>query len=973
MNATAQYPLNPPIFDVPEPPQEFGQDGGRFYRCYDAIADEIDDDMTQGLKEQLDGMLIFAGLFAGVNSAFLALTLPLLSADPADDTNALLAQNNAILMQLLMGKNDSVPANPVLPSTEFSPSHDIFTVNTLFSLSLAFAIISSFLAMLGRQWLVYYRKRGGGGPDARRWTQLKRYLGAERWGLEPILDDVLPSLLQIGLIIFCASLILYLRHLSPTISLIVGIPMYLGLAFFVGSGLCIIWDKFCPFHSPLSHLMLLTLPWVRGTARFITAFLTPNSKWRYHYRYKVQRFKKQVLHLPFAAWSILRKGREEERLASLQAVALHRTICTSDDSIVLLTAAANVPAITDPVLLKQVLKDSDFTERLYDLYNNPDNKILQFRSYSADISDTTKFIRRLTCSAVGHSIFTAGPGWDFPRRLEYDAQTSRSIELLIPRSLLLDSSPNSIKANLAFYAAHARFFTVHDEERERRASPEPRRALVPLAGGTDVDENRLARRIDVDQNRLDSTVQNRTATKKVTPHQSVSLTPTPYMMNATAHNPVNPPIFDVPEPPQEFGQDGGRFYRCYDAIADEIDEDMTQGLKEQLDGMLIFAGLFAGVNSAFLALTIPLLSADPADDTNALLAQNNAILMQLLMGRNDSVPATPVLPSTEFSPPYNISTINTLFSLSLAFAIISSFLAMLGRQWLVYYRKRGGGGPDARRWTQLKWYLGAERWGLEPILDGVLPSLLQIGLIIFCASLILYLRHLSPTISLIVAIPMYLGLAFFAGSALQDERWRYEYRPQMEDFKRKVLCLPSVWFHIWSRGQGEEDLASLQAAALHRTVCASDDPIVLLTAAANIPAIRDAVLLKQAIEDSSFTERLSNFYRDPDNKMLHVRGSNAHSKGVAMSIRRLSCSAMAHIIFTAGLGFVWELKDGAQMLSPIEILIPRPLLLDSSPNSIKANLAFVAVYMRGRKKPEDAYGKLPAKQSDSQQHRISEL
>ncbi|KAG8927235.1 hypothetical protein FRC00_002215 [Tulasnella sp. 408] len=225
MNTTTHNPLNPPIFDVPEPPHEFGQDGGKFYRCYDALAEEIDEDMTQGLKEQLDGMLIFAGLFAGVNSAFLALTIPLLSADPADDTNALLAQNNAILVQLLMGRNDTIPANLVLPSTEFSPSHDIYTINTLFSLSLAFAIISSFLAMLGRQWLVYYRKRGGGGSDTRRWTQLKRYLGAQRWGLEPILDDVLPSLLQIGLIIFCASLLLYLRHLSPAISLVSSVTL----------------------------------------------------------------------------------------------------------------------------------------------------------------------------------------------------------------------------------------------------------------------------------------------------------------------------------------------------------------------------------------------------------------------------------------------------------------------------------------------------------------------------------------------------------------------------------------------------------------------------------------------------------------------------------------------------------------------------------------------------------------------------
>ncbi|KAG8958217.1 hypothetical protein FRC00_002935 [Tulasnella sp. 408] len=196
MTTTAQNFFPAPVFEIPDPPEELGQDGGKFYRCYDALADEIDEDMVKGLKEQLDGMLIFAGLFAGVNSAFLALTLPLLSPNPAEDTNALLAQNNAILIQLVTGRNDSVPINPQLPSANFSASSNIFAVNALFALSLAFAIVSSFLAVLGRQWLVYYRKRGGGGPDRQRWEQLKRFLGAERWRLEPILDDGLHLLIN---------------------------------------------------------------------------------------------------------------------------------------------------------------------------------------------------------------------------------------------------------------------------------------------------------------------------------------------------------------------------------------------------------------------------------------------------------------------------------------------------------------------------------------------------------------------------------------------------------------------------------------------------------------------------------------------------------------------------------------------------------------------------------------------------------
>ncbi|KAG9021290.1 hypothetical protein FS837_007380, partial [Tulasnella sp. UAMH 9824] len=87
-------------------------------------------------------------------------------------------------------------------------------------------------------------------------------------------------------------------------------------------------------------------------------------------------------------------------------------------------------------------------------------------------------------------------------------------------------------------------------------------------------------------------------------------------MNSIVSNPLITLVFEIPDPLKQFGQDGGKFYRAYDALAEEIDEDTAKSLKEQLDEMLIFAGLFAGVDSAFLALTLPLLSPDPSDDTN---------------------------------------------------------------------------------------------------------------------------------------------------------------------------------------------------------------------------------------------------------------------------------------------------------------------------------------------------------------------
>lgn len=51
--------IEPKLTAVPEIPKEFGDDGGHFYRYYDALADELDDDMVKSLKAQLDGILIF--------------------------------------------------------------------------------------------------------------------------------------------------------------------------------------------------------------------------------------------------------------------------------------------------------------------------------------------------------------------------------------------------------------------------------------------------------------------------------------------------------------------------------------------------------------------------------------------------------------------------------------------------------------------------------------------------------------------------------------------------------------------------------------------------------------------------------------------------------------------------------------------------------------------------------------------------
>ncbi|KAG8947789.1 hypothetical protein FRC04_010275 [Tulasnella sp. 424] len=357
MNATTHI-FEQPLTELPDIPLQFGQDGGKFYHYYDQLADELDEDLTKRLKSQLDSLLIFAGLFAGVNSAFLALTLPMMSADPTDDTNAL-------LLQLVKGGNTTINSQADLPSATFSPPSAIYPVNVLFAVSLTCALMSSFLAALGQKWLVYYRKRSGGGAEHQRNEQLRRQLGAQRWRLELVLDDILPSLLQ--------------RAMSTVVAAVVGT----ALAITVGAAVCATWDRMCPYQSPLSHLLCwavdrmnpLVVAFVWGFIFLKTYFedilrsgpqesnTISNQPWK---NLKTKSWKSAQ---EITSRGLTRLSRKVETADGLKVALIKRVILTSEHPTALVYAATNLCAIDDHESLLQLLNDAESFDRLHDLFS----------------------------------------------------------------------------------------------------------------------------------------------------------------------------------------------------------------------------------------------------------------------------------------------------------------------------------------------------------------------------------------------------------------------------------------------------------------------------------------------------------------------------------------------------------------------------------------------------------------------------
>lgn len=123
-------------------------------------------------------------------------------------------------------------------------------------MSLALTFVASFSAILGKQWITIYRNRTQKTADKQRWEQLRRSLGAQRWGLVPVLETALPVIIQVALVIFYAGLVLFLGTKSPSLAGSLLVPLgAAAVAYLLTVGMSV-WDPSCPFRTPLSEFFL---------------------------------------------------------------------------------------------------------------------------------------------------------------------------------------------------------------------------------------------------------------------------------------------------------------------------------------------------------------------------------------------------------------------------------------------------------------------------------------------------------------------------------------------------------------------------------------------------------------------------------------------------------------------------------------------------------------------------------------------
>lgn len=290
----------------------------------------------------------------------MTLTMPMLSADPA-------AQTNHLLTLLVQGVDNSTLTPADLKPTPFSPSPQGIRVNQLLSISLSLSMIASFGALLGQQWIMCYQRPSEHLSGSHRWELARQLWGADVWGFQSVLEVYLTFTLQVALLVFMVACITFLQGLSPSVALPNTILVSVGAILSLFTFFFALWDPFCPFQTPLSTYTIWYLQLFRRWFMRQLDELFPG------------RFDLSTPHHLFT----LRKSPISENVLSAEFV--RRALWESTNEELLRTVARNVPLIDDFAGVGQIYNSLYSMERFLKRIRSAEEGSAEQQCYSAAV------------------------------------------------------------------------------------------------------------------------------------------------------------------------------------------------------------------------------------------------------------------------------------------------------------------------------------------------------------------------------------------------------------------------------------------------------------------------------------------------------------------------------------------------------------------------------------------------------------
>ncbi|KAJ3548915.1 hypothetical protein NM688_g5235 [Phlebia brevispora] len=176
-----------------------------------------------------------------------------------------------------------------------------------------------------------------------------------------------------------------------------------------------------------------------------------------------------------------------------------------------------------------------------------------------------------------------------------------------------------------------------------------------------------------------------------------------------------------------------------------IDEEKCQDCKDDMDTLLVFAGLYSAVLTSFLVQSYQNLLESPQQTSNDLLrqiaSQTNSYM--LVNGQlNSTASSTP-------PPPFQVAIadirINVCWFASLILSLSTASFGILVKQWLREYLAIGSTVPEERIRIRHFRKRGLEDWKLFEI-AAALPFVLQLSLALFFVGLCFFTAEIHPSL-----------------------------------------------------------------------------------------------------------------------------------------------------------------------------------------------------------------------------------
>ncbi|PPQ63676.1 hypothetical protein CVT24_004561 [Panaeolus cyanescens] len=319
------------------------ESGDSLKKCVD-LAMEYDEHLFRTWNEEIQNLLIFAGLFSGIVTAFALEAGKDLKEEPAEATTFILAQ----LALHLMKNSSQPPLNlPQGALVSFSVSPQNLRYNLFIFISLILGLSTALIGILCLQWLREFQQREHLSDRDSLELRHIRFEGLQKWHVPQIMA-ALPLMLQVALLCFFAGLIDWLSARDSRMAIGVGVVIAVAVGFLVWTTVMPTIYIFyrscrkisadaseCPYKSPQSLIVfkLFTLPFKMS------------NKWNDATNSNSQSGYVFLCNLSSVPnWSRFDKMWQERQIRSLAAplVWLAKTFSDSIDSInAILTSARN--------------------------------------------------------------------------------------------------------------------------------------------------------------------------------------------------------------------------------------------------------------------------------------------------------------------------------------------------------------------------------------------------------------------------------------------------------------------------------------------------------------------------------------------------------------------------------------------------------------------------------------------------------